>query len=79
MTHFATDAELVSFARKLNPSGSAYAVVGSEAINRLSFAHVNDDITIDLVTEPCGVRCEDTAGGTRGTTRRCAQAGWWGA
>lgn len=29
MTHFATDADLVSPARKLNPSGVAYAVVGS--------------------------------------------------
>jgi hypothetical protein len=50
MPHFAADADLVSFARKLNPSGSAYAVVGSGAINRLGFARVNDDITIDLLT-----------------------------
>jgi len=37
--------------------------LGDEDIARWVVVRVNDDITIDLMTEACGVRYEDTAGG----------------
>jgi len=37
--------------------------LGDEDIAQWVVVRVNDDITIDLMTEACGVRYEDTAGG----------------
>jgi hypothetical protein len=37
--------------------------LGDEDIAQWVVVRVNDDITIDLMTEVCGVRYEDTAGG----------------
>ncbi|MBC7367008.1 MAG: nucleotidyltransferase [Undibacterium sp.] len=37
--------------------------LGDEDIAQWAVVRVNDDITIDLMTEACGVRYEDTAGG----------------
>ena len=37
--------------------------LGNEDIAQWVVVRVNDDITIDLMTEACGVRYEDTAGG----------------
>lgn len=37
--------------------------MGDEDIAQWVVVRVNDDITIDLMTEACGVRFEDTAGG----------------
>lgn len=38
--------------------------LGDEDIAQWVVVRVNDDITVDLMTEACGVRFEDTAGGT---------------
>ena len=38
--------------------------LGDEDIAQWVVVRVNDDITIDLMTEACGVRFEDTVGGT---------------
>lgn len=37
--------------------------LGDEDISQWIVVRVNDDITVDLMTEACGVRFEDTAGG----------------
>jgi hypothetical protein len=37
--------------------------LGDEDIAQWVVVRVNDDITVDLMTEACGVRYEDTAGG----------------
>ncbi len=37
--------------------------LGDEDIAQWVVVRVNDDITVDLMTEACGVRFEDTAGG----------------
>jgi hypothetical protein len=37
--------------------------LGDEDINQWVVVRVNDDITIDLMTEACGVRYEDAANG----------------
>lgn len=43
--------------------GRAIRELGDEDIAQWVVVRVNDDITVDLMTEACGVRYEDAAGG----------------
>ena len=53
---------LVKMALEILPD-RAIRELGNEDIAEWVVVRVNDDITVDLMTEACGVRFEDTAGG----------------